>query len=83
MCTLLPPLPQSYIGILVNAIPSVVPVVTFGAYVLLTHSSLSPGQAFTALSLFNVLRFPLFQLPMIITQVRHLCLHELHSTDVS
>lgn len=57
-------------GVLVNAIPTIIPVVTFLAYLLIRQEPLSAAQAFTALSLFNVLRFPLFQLPQIVTQVR-------------
>ena len=54
-----------------SAIPTIVPVVTFSAYLLLGNS-LSSAKAFTALALFNVLRFPVFLLPQmlqIITQV--------------
>jgi hypothetical protein len=43
---------------------------SFLAYLLLMRQPLSAAQAFTALSLFNILRFPLFQLPQIVTQVR-------------
>jgi uncharacterized MnhB-related membrane protein len=56
-------------GVLVNAIPTIIPVMTFLAYLLIRREPLSAAQAFTALSLFNVLRFPLFQLPQIVTQV--------------
>ncbi|KAF6252635.1 hypothetical protein COO60DRAFT_504509 [Scenedesmus sp. NREL 46B-D3] len=59
---------QSLMGVLVNAIPTIIPVVTFLAYLLIRQEPLSAAQAFTALSLFNVLRFPLFQLPHIVTQ---------------
>jgi hypothetical protein len=54
----------------VNTIPTIIPVVSFLAYLLLKREPLSAAQAFTALSLFNILRFPLFQLPQIVTQVR-------------
>eukprot|EP00882_Tetradesmus_deserticola_P019531 GHRQ01021027.1.p1 GENE.GHRQ01021027.1~~GHRQ01021027.1.p1 ORF type:complete len:162 (-),score=34.97 GHRQ01021027.1:263-748(-) len=57
-------------GVLVNAIPTIIPVATFLAYLIIRREPLSAAQAFTALSLFNVLRFPLFQLPQIVTQVR-------------
>jgi hypothetical protein len=75
-------------GVLVNAIPTIIPVMTFLAYLLIRREPLSAAQAFTALSLFNVLRFPLFQLPQIVTQVRllqavawrpclrHMCVHQ-------
>eukprot|EP00883_Tetradesmus_obliquus_P002963 jgi/Sobl393_1/13177/SZX62082.1 len=59
---------QSLMGVLVNAIPTIIPVMTFLAYLLIRREPLSAAQAFTALSLFNVLRFPLFQLPQIVTQ---------------
>jgi hypothetical protein len=57
-------------GLLVNTIPTIIPVMSFLAYLLLMRQPLSAAQAFTALSLFNILRFPLFQLPQIVTQVR-------------
>jgi hypothetical protein len=66
---LLPPM-QSLMGLLVNTIPTIIPVISFLAYLLLLKQPLSAAQAFTALSLFNILRFPLFQLPQIVTQVR-------------
>lgn len=43
-------------------------VVSFGLFSLL-GGVLTPAKAFTSLSLFAVLRFPLFMLPNIITQV--------------
>ena len=61
---------QSLMGLLVNTIPTLIPVASFLAYLLLMRQPLSAAQAFTALSLFNILRFPLFQLPQILTQVR-------------
>ncbi|KIY96166.1 hypothetical protein MNEG_11795 [Monoraphidium neglectum] len=54
-------------GFLVNAVPTLVPVASFAAYLLMGRN-LSAAEAFTSLSLFQVLRFPLFQLPQIITQ---------------
>jgi len=60
---------QSLMGLLVNTIPTLIPVASFLAYLLLMRRPLSAAQAFTALSLFNILRFPLFQLPQIVTQV--------------
>lgn len=53
-----------------NSIPTLIPVASFLAYLLLMRQPLSAAQAFTALSLFNILRFPLFQLPQIVTQVQ-------------
>ncbi|CAN6455577.1 unnamed protein product [Victoria cruziana] len=53
---------------ILNSIPVVVTVVSFGMYTLL-GGDLTPSKAFTSLSLFAVLRFPLFMLPNLITQV--------------
>ncbi|KAF5736366.1 ABC transporter family protein [Tripterygium wilfordii] len=53
---------------ILNSIPVVVTVVSFGLFTLL-GGNLTPARAFTSLSLFAVLRFPLFMLPNIITQV--------------
>jgi len=53
---------------ILNSIPVVVTVVSFGVYSLL-GGELTAAKAFTSLSLFAVLRFPLFMLPNLITQV--------------
>lgn len=53
---------------LLNSIPVVVIVISFGVFTLL-GGDLTPARAFTSLSLFAVLRFPLFMLPNMITQV--------------
>lgn len=53
---------------ILNSIPVVVTVVSFGVYSLL-GGNLTAAKAFTSLSLFAVLRFPLFMLPNLITQV--------------
>ncbi|KAL6561922.1 Canalicular multispecific organic anion transporter 1 [Orobanche gracilis] len=53
---------------ILNSVPVVVIVVSFGVFTLL-GGDLTPARAFTSLSLFAVLRFPLFMLPNIITQV--------------
>ncbi|OEL34907.1 ABC transporter C family member 2 [Dichanthelium oligosanthes] len=53
---------------ILNSIPVVVTVVSFGVYSLL-GGDLTPAKAFTSLSLFAILRFPLFMLPNLITQV--------------
>ncbi|XP_074570778.1 ABC transporter C family member 2-like isoform X2 [Curcuma longa] len=53
---------------ILNSIPVFVTVASFGAYSLL-GGDLTPAKAFTSLSLFAVLRFPLFMLPNLITQV--------------
>ncbi|GLT67384.1 hypothetical protein SLA2020_396980 [Shorea laevis] len=55
-------------GFILNSIPVVVTVVSFGLFTML-GGDLTPARAFTSLSLFAVLRFPLFMLPNIITQV--------------
>ncbi|GFS39725.1 multidrug resistance-associated protein 1 [Actinidia rufa] len=52
---------------ILNSIPVIVIVVSFGVFTLL-GGDLTPARAFTSLSLFAVLRFPLFMLPNIITQ---------------
>ncbi|XP_029130585.1 ABC transporter C family member 2 isoform X2 [Cajanus cajan] len=55
-------------GFILNSIPVFVTVITFGVFTLL-GGDLTPARAFTSLSLFAVLRFPLFMLPNTITQV--------------
>uniref|UniRef100_A0A1D1Z5A5 ABC-type xenobiotic transporter n=2 Tax=Anthurium amnicola TaxID=1678845 RepID=A0A1D1Z5A5_9ARAE len=50
-----------------NSIPVIVTVTSFGMYSLL-GGELTPAKAFTSLSLFQVLRFPLFMLPNLVTQ---------------
>ncbi|CAN1227639.1 ABC transporter C family member 2 [Linum grandiflorum] len=55
-------------GFIINSIPVLVTVVSFGVFTLL-GGNLTPAVAFTSLSLFAVLRFPLFMLPNMITQV--------------
>ncbi|KAH0451594.1 hypothetical protein IEQ34_018893 [Dendrobium chrysotoxum] len=52
---------------ILNSIPVVVTVISFGVFSLL-GGDLTPAKAFTSLSLFAVLRFPLFMLPNLITQ---------------
>lgn len=51
-----------------NSIPVLVTVIAFGVYTLV-EGTLTPSKAFTALSLFSVLRFPLYMFPNLITQV--------------
>lgn len=53
---------------ILNSIPVVVTVVSFGVFVLL-GGDLTPARAFTSLSLFAVLRFPLNMLPNLLSQV--------------
>ncbi|KAK7331399.1 hypothetical protein VNO77_25623 [Canavalia gladiata] len=55
-------------GFMLNSIPVIVTVISFGMFTFL-GGDLTPARAFTSLSLFSVLRFPLFMLPNIITQV--------------
>lgn len=53
---------------ILNSLPIVVALISFGMFVLF-GGDLTPARAFTSISLFAVLRFPLFMLPNIITQV--------------
>ncbi|KAM6551932.1 hypothetical protein CsatB_001740 [Cannabis sativa] len=53
---------------ILNSIPVVVTVVSFGIFTLL-GGDLTPARAFTSLSLFAVLRFPLNMLPNLLSQV--------------
>eukprot|EP00271_Cylindrocystis_brebissonii_P007833 TRINITY_DN2165_c0_g1_i1.p1 TRINITY_DN2165_c0_g1~~TRINITY_DN2165_c0_g1_i1.p1 ORF type:complete len:1709 (-),score=349.89 TRINITY_DN2165_c0_g1_i1:1265-6391(-) len=62
----------SYISALnffiVNSVPVIVTVVGFGVFSLL-GGNLTPAKAFTSISLFSILRMPLYMLPQLITQV--------------
>ncbi|KAK3022450.1 hypothetical protein RJ639_047587, partial [Escallonia herrerae] len=53
---------------ILNSIPVLVTVSSFGLFTLL-GGDLTPARAFTSLSLFAVLRFPLNMLPNLVTQV--------------
>ncbi|KAI3439159.1 uncharacterized protein J3R85_005115 [Psidium guajava] len=53
---------------ILNSIPVIVTVVSFGTFTLL-GGDLTPARAFTSLSLFAVLRFPLNMLPNLMSQV--------------
>ncbi|GLT97105.1 hypothetical protein SLE2022_146880 [Rubroshorea leprosula] len=53
---------------ILNSIPVVMTVVSFGTFTLL-GGDLTPSRAFTSLSLFAVLRFPLDMLPNLLSQV--------------
>ncbi|KAG6735328.1 hypothetical protein POTOM_062110 [Populus tomentosa] len=53
---------------ILKSIPVMATVISFGMYTLL-GGNLTPARAFTSLSLFAVLRFPLSMLPNMITQV--------------
>jgi ATP-binding cassette, subfamily C (CFTR/MRP), member 1 len=50
-----------------QTVPALVTITTFSAYVLLGND-LTAAKAFTSLSLFEVLRMPLFQMPMVVGQ---------------
>ncbi|KAG6543930.1 hypothetical protein Mapa_014771 [Marchantia paleacea] len=52
---------------LLNSIPVCVTVLAFGMYSAL-GGELTPAKAFTSLSLFAVLKFPLFMFPSLVTQ---------------
>lgn len=54
--------------LILQTIPTLVTIATFSLYVILGNT-LTATKAFTALSLFSVLRFPLFQLPMVVSFV--------------
>lgn len=53
---------------ILNSIPVLVTVTSFGMFTLL-GGELTPARAFTSLSLFSVLRFPLNMLPNLLSQV--------------
>eukprot|EP00210_Caulerpa_lentillifera_P008090 g7724.t1 len=53
---------------IVTSVPAIVSVSTFAVYVSLGND-LTASKAFVSLTLFNILRFPLFQLPQVITQL--------------
>ncbi|PON71681.1 ATP-binding cassette containing protein [Parasponia andersonii] len=59
---------SSFNSFILNSIPVVVTVVSFGIFTLL-GGDLTPARAFTSLSLFAVLRFPLNMLPNLLSQV--------------
>ncbi|KAJ4703009.1 ABC transporter C family member 2-like [Melia azedarach] len=59
---------SAFNSFVLNSIPAVVTVVSFGTFTLL-GGDLTPSRAFTSLSLFAVLRFPLNMLPNLLSQV--------------
>ena len=65
----LPLLPSQINYLLLNVVPVLVTVVAFSAYALLGNE-MTAAKAFTSISLFSVLRFPLYTFPQLITQVR-------------
>jgi ABC-type multidrug transport system fused ATPase/permease subunit len=52
-----------------SAVPLMIAVCTFGAYVTIAGHSLDVASALTALALFEILRFPLFMLPYVINMI--------------
>ncbi|KAK4858272.1 hypothetical protein QYF36_013686 [Acer negundo] len=59
---------SAFNSFILKSIPVVVTVVSFGTFTLL-GGDLTPARAFTSLSLFAVLRFPLNMLPNLLSQV--------------
>ncbi|KAJ4837827.1 Canalicular multispecific organic anion transporter 1 [Turnera subulata] len=59
---------SAFNSFILNSIPVVVTLVSFGTFTLL-GGELTPARAFTSLSLFQVLRFPLNMLPNLLSQV--------------
>ncbi|KAB1222717.1 ABC transporter C family member 2 [Morella rubra] len=59
---------SAFNSFILNSIPVVVTVTSFGVFTLL-GGHLTPARAFTSLSLFSVLRFPLNMLPNLLSQV--------------
>ncbi|KAI4368065.1 hypothetical protein MLD38_016670 [Melastoma candidum] len=59
---------SAFNNFILNSIPVVVTVVSFGTFTLL-GGDLTPAIAFTSLSLFAILRFPLNLLPNLLSQV--------------
>lgn len=62
-------LTQSCASALYSAIPLVVSIVTFTAYILLGNKTLDISTALTSLALFDLLRFPLYMLPNVINNL--------------
>jgi len=58
---------MQYNFFLLNAVPVAVTVVAFGMYTVLGNE-LTAAKAFTSISLFAVLRFPLYMFPNLVTQ---------------
>ena len=64
----MPPVNPQVNFFLLNVVPVLVTVVSFAIYSVL-GGNLSPAKAFTSISLFSVLRMPLYTFPKLITQV--------------
>ncbi|XP_006831305.1 PREDICTED: canalicular multispecific organic anion transporter 1 [Chrysochloris asiatica] len=61
---------QSVIMFLLYLTPVLVSVITFSVYVLVDSNNILDAQkAFTSITLFNILRFPLGMLPMVISSI--------------
>ncbi|KAJ7552377.1 hypothetical protein O6H91_06G052800 [Diphasiastrum complanatum] len=55
-------------SLILNSIPILVTVIAFGVFSIL-GGDLTPAKAFTSLSLFAMLKFPIFMFPFLITQI--------------
>uniref|UniRef100_A0A8D2L2R0 Uncharacterized protein n=1 Tax=Varanus komodoensis TaxID=61221 RepID=A0A8D2L2R0_VARKO len=69
-----------------TCIPFLVSLATFGVYFLLDEDNvLTAAKVFTSISLFNILRLPLFDLPTVISAIAqvniHLCIYIFHLLD--
>nr|XP_020760311.1 multidrug resistance-associated protein 1-like [Odocoileus virginianus texanus] len=65
-----------------TCIPFLVSLATFGVYFLLDEENiLTATKVFTSMSLFNILRLPLFDLPMVISAVVQTRISLLHLED--
>ncbi|KAM5139214.1 ATP-binding cassette sub-family C member 2 [Callospermophilus lateralis] len=61
---------QSLMILILQVTPVLVSVITFAVYVLVdSNNILDAEKAFTSITLFNILRFPLGMLPMVISSV--------------
>lgn len=60
---------QACTWLLWSAVPLLIALSTFGAYVAIAGHSLDVASALTALALFEILRFPLFMLPYVINMI--------------
>jgi ATP-binding cassette subfamily C (CFTR/MRP) protein 1 len=62
-------LAQACTGLMWSAVPLLIALSTFAAYVTIAGHSLDVASALTALALFEILRFPLFMLPYVINML--------------
>ena len=60
---------QACVWLTWSAIPLLIALSTFAAYVTIAGQVLDVASALTALALFEILRFPLFMLPMVINNI--------------